>query len=224
MFVEPSPVPRFRNEPPAPPPTPPYLSVLVQPGDLFANASSQEGNAQNAQNEPMTPSLRPSVASMTRKPRLVFQSPLYRGQAIPFALHNTLPDDHLIIFKFLTSSSSNNSSHASAAHTHATATMHASSDAHHQERYYVRPSSGKIDAFQADILLILNQIPPLASGATLKDKILVRWAVVQRGTQVEQWVQQQLTEKTRRKWLEMLLETWPDQVMERKTRLSIRFT
>ncbi|ORX59486.1 hypothetical protein DM01DRAFT_252351 [Hesseltinella vesiculosa] len=207
MFVEPSPVPRFRNEPPAPPPTPPYLNVFVQP-------PTQDPPASSTSHPPPLPqtALQPfsSPTANTKKPRLVFQSPLHRGQSIPFALHNTLPDDHLIIYKFLTSSNSSRSNQRG--------------QDSHQERYYVRPSSGKISSFHAEIWLILNQTPPIADGASLKDKILVRWAVVQRGTQVEQWAQQQLTENTRRKWLEMLLEAWPDQVLERKTRLSIRFT
>jgi hypothetical protein len=78
-------------------------------------------------------------------------------------------------------------------------------------------------AAHTDIMLFLNQPPaPLAPGEILKDKILVRWAVIQRGTQVEAWTKQ-LKESNRRKWLEMLLEEWPDQVVERRTRLSIRF-
>ncbi|KAI9305548.1 hypothetical protein BJ944DRAFT_200860 [Cunninghamella echinulata] len=134
------------------------------------------------------------------KSRLTFHSPLQRGQTITFSLENAIPEDHIIIFKFLTTSTTST------------------------ERYFVRPSAGKINRGQShsDILLFLNQVPPLNPGELLKDKILVRWAVIQRGTQVEAWVNQ-LKESTRRKWLEMLLERWPDQVVERKTRISIRF-
>lgn len=91
------------------------------------------------------------------------------------------------------------------------------------ERYFVRPSAGRIvDADRADIMLFLNQVPELSPGDVLKDNILVRWAVVQRNTKVDTWVQS-LNESTRRKWLEMLVEEWPDQVVVRETRLRIRF-
>ncbi|ORZ25107.1 hypothetical protein BCR42DRAFT_308271, partial [Absidia repens] len=132
--------------------------------------------------------------------RLIFNAPLHRGQTIVFSLQNMIPGDHIIVYKFLTTATSS------------------------MERYFVRPSAGRMVAGEthSDIRLFLNQVPMLAPGDILKDKILIRWAVIQRGTQVEAWAQQ-LKDATRRKWLEMLLDTWPDQVVERKTRISIRF-
>ncbi|KAI8081386.1 uncharacterized protein BX664DRAFT_268352 [Halteromyces radiatus] len=228
MFVEPSPVPRFRNEPPAPPPSPPYLNVIVQPFNI--NNNNNNSAAETDENDNASSTRRHSLITDNehsdiptifttlpqqlyhgldlrqqqqeeeqRRPRLVFTSPLHRGQTITFSLQNAIPDDHIIVYKFLTSNTNT-------------------------ERYFVRPSAGRMISGEthSDIMLFLNQVPPLAPGEVLKDKILVRWAVIQRGTQVEEWVNQ-LKESTRRKWLEMLLENWPDQVVERKTRISIRF-
>ncbi|ORZ00075.1 hypothetical protein BCR42DRAFT_339148 [Absidia repens] len=259
MFVEPSPVPRFRNEPPAPPPSPPYLNVIVQPFDFTTSATTTAANendndehqqqhdlvkqhsliADNGHSEIPTifttlpqqfdhneqqllQQQFPSSSQVLnqyehRRPRLIFTSPLQRGQTIAFSLQNTIPDDHIIIYKFLTSNCKlfprqrNHNSSSSTSTTSTKETMGLS-------------SAGKMGAGEAhsDIMLFLNQVPPLAPGEILKDKILVRWAVIQRGTQVEAWTQQ-LTDSTRRKWLEMLLEKWPDQVVERKTRISIRF-
>ncbi|SAL99102.1 hypothetical protein [Absidia glauca] len=188
MFVEPSPVPRFRNAPPAPPPSPPYLNIAFDTH------------------------------------RLVFTSPLKRGQTLTFSLQNTTPDDYIVVYKFLTSNSRlvprrpttkpiPNPSWSIPKTEAATTSM---------ERYFVRPSAGMMVNSSTDIRLCLNVVPLLSPGETLKDKILVRWAVIQRGTRVEQWIHQ-LAPATRRKWLEMLLDEWPDQVVERKTRISIRF-
>ncbi|KAI8342355.1 hypothetical protein BC941DRAFT_344671 [Chlamydoabsidia padenii] len=168
MFVEPSPVPRFRNAPPAPPPSPPYLTTTTT--------------------------------------RLIFAAPLVPGQTLSFSLTNAMPDDHLIVYKFLTSNSRLSSM---------------SGTLSNRERYFVRPSAGLMAAGQT-IQLCLNDPPPMADGKSLKDKILIRWAVIQRGTRVEAWTRH-LTGSTRRKWLDMLLDEWDDQVVERKTRLKIRF-
>ncbi|CAO3641552.1 unnamed protein product [Cunninghamella blakesleeana] len=283
MFVEPSPVPRFRNEPPAPPPSPPYLNVIVQPLHLNNNEENNntnnnnntiqslitnEDNHQNDNNEkdnniPTIYTTLPLSSSPDQythhliekqqhilnppplqKSRLIFHSPLKRGQTLSFSLENAIPEDHIVIFKFLTSnsvlipkrrkSSSSSFNYHQQQHQYGLnpsssfITSNNNSNIKQSiastERYFVRPSAGKIDVGQShsDILLFLNQVPPLNPGDMLKDKILVRWAVVQRGTQVEAWVNQ-LKESTRRKWLEMLLEKWPDQVIERKTRISIRF-
>lgn len=254
MFVEPSPVPRFRNEPPAPPPSPPYLNVIVQPFDSTnANKKSvqsliiNDDNKNNTDNIPTiytTLPLTTSPDSLYRqqqsilpslplhKSRLTFHSPLQRGQTITFSLENAIPEDHIIIFKFLTSNSvlipkrrkSSSSSNHHLFNINPSSSYIPTASTTSTERYFVRPSAGKINRGQShsDILLFLNQVPPLNPGELLKDKILVRWAVIQRGTQVEAWVNQ-LKESTRRKWLEMLLERWPDQVVERKTRISIRF-
>ncbi|CAO3580492.1 unnamed protein product [Absidia cylindrospora] len=295
MFVEPSPVPRFRNEPPAPPPSPPYLNVIVQPFDFTTSTAITAPNENNndEQQQQHDPVKRHSLIADNdhseiptifttlpqqfdhheqqqlssssqvlnqyehRRPRLIFTSPLQRGQTITFSLQNAIPDDHIIIYKFLTSNCklcprqlNNNSSSLSASTTSTKETLglsssssswstssifmsgtpktlsssSSSSSSANTERYFVRPSAGKMGVGEAhsDIMLFLNQVPPLAPGEILKDKILVRWAVIQRGTQVEAWTHQ-LKDSTRRKWLEMLLEKWPDQVVERKTRISIRF-
>lgn len=196
MFVEPSPVPRFRNAPPAPPPSPPYLNIAFD--------------------------------TQHQRPRLVFSSPLKRGQTLSFSLQNTIPDDYIIVYKFLTSNSRliprpTNKPIPNPSWSTPTLTMAGTSEAAtSMERYFVRPSAGMMVNSSTDIRLCLNMVPPLSPGETLKDKIMVRWAVIQRGTRVEQWIQQ-LSPSTRRKWLEMLLDEWPDQVVERKTRLSIRF-
>lgn len=239
MFVEPSPVPRFRNEPPAPPPSPPYLNVIVQPLDSSNpnnsnNTSTIDRHSLIAENDhsdipTIFTTIPPQIKQQhpvdlpEQRPRLVFTSPLERGQTITFSLQNAIPDDHLIIYKFLTSNSrlqrKDSMGLVSSPSWAPSSAVHPSTT----ERYFVRPSAGLMTATHADVMLFLNQTPsPLAPGEILKDKILVRWAVIQRGTQVEAWTKQ-LKESNRRKWLEMLLEEWPDQVVERRTRISIRF-
>ncbi|KAF7730804.1 hypothetical protein EC973_001322 [Apophysomyces ossiformis] len=260
-FVEPSPVPRFRNVAPAPPPSPPYLHVLAEPSNDSNDNSNNNNNDGNDVNDEKqlgrknssqsiittsTDNDSPTVLTTramehhhnktlttlypSRKPQLCFMTPLRRGQTLTFSLQNALPEDHIIVFKFLTSNAklirrkkgempsvwlgSSTSSIATAATGHGGSLM---------ERYFVRPSAGRmISTDQANIMLFLNQVPPLAPGEVLKDKILVRWAVIQRHTQVDAWVQS-LPESTRRKWLEMLIEEWPDQVIVRETRIKIRF-
>jgi hypothetical protein len=109
-----------------------------------------------------------------------------------------IPEDHIILFKFLTT---NNNTKGQ------------------PERYFVRPSAGKMTSDeQADIMLFLNQVP----AEPVKDKIIVRWAAVQRHTVIEDWVHS-LHDSTRRKWIDMLDEEWPDQVTIRMTRIKIRF-
>ncbi|KAI9497110.1 hypothetical protein BDB00DRAFT_881862 [Zychaea mexicana] len=145
-----------------------------------------------------------------KRAHLCFKSPLQRGQTLTFSLQNVTPDDHIIVFKFLTSN----------------ARLQRARSRRHSlmERYFVRPSAGRMIATdQMDIMLFLNHVPgELAPNEILKDKILVRWAVIQRNTQVDAWIQAQ-PDSTRRKWLEMLVEQWPDQVIVRETRLKIRF-
>lgn len=234
-FQEPSPVPRFRNELPAPPPSPPYLQILQ--GDSGHSVITDDDN----------PTIFTRMSSRApfiphhKTPKLSFCSPLKRGQTLTFSLYNAVPDDYVIVYKFLTS----NAALTSAKRRHSTSSsssisaapigqkswlsstgsriMGGGSSSSLMERYFVRPSAGRIvDADRADIMLFLNQVPELSPGDVLKDNILVRWAVVQRNTKVDTWVQS-LNESTRRKWLEMLVEEWPDQVVVRETRLRIRF-
>lgn len=234
-FQEPSPVPRFRNELPAPPPSPPYLQILQ--GDSGHSVITDDDNpiifTRMSSRAPFIPH--------HKTPKLSFCSPLKRGQTLTFSLYNAVPDDYVIVYKFLTS----NAALTSAKRRHSTSSsssisaapidqkswlsstgsriMGGGSSSSLMERYFVRPSAGRIvDADRADIMLFLNQVPELSPGDVLKDNILVRWAVVQRNTKVDTWVQS-LNESTRRKWLEMLVEEWPDQVVVRETRLRIRF-
>ncbi|ORZ01712.1 hypothetical protein BCR43DRAFT_412933, partial [Syncephalastrum racemosum] len=142
--------------------------------------------------------------------RLYFHAPLSRGQTLAFCIHNALPDEHIIVYKFLTSNAK-------------LGRLSVQQPIQSGERYFVRPSAGRmVAADHTEIMLFLNHVPTMHPDEVLKDKILVRWAVVQRHTQVDAWVQS-LTENTRRKWLEMLVERWPDQVTVRETRLKIRF-
>ncbi|CAO3579840.1 unnamed protein product [Absidia cylindrospora] len=267
MFVEPSPVPRFRNEPPAPPPSPPYLNIIVRPSaSSSTNYTDDQQHPLNSAKEqhqssmtanPASSDFPTSISQQTyshaalqqqghHRPRLIFNAPLHRGQTIVFSLQNMIPGDHIIVYKFLTSNTKLfprqkrtgsktsaststdllglSSTSSSWSTSPSSSGLMAGTTSSSTERYFVRPSAGKMVAGEthSDIRLFLNQVPMLAPGDILKDKILVRWAVIQRGTQVETWAQQ-LKDATRRKWLEMLLDTWPDQVVERKTRISIRF-
>ncbi|KAI8374313.1 uncharacterized protein BYT42DRAFT_499333, partial [Radiomyces spectabilis] len=142
-----------------------------------------------------------------KRPKLCFLSPLRRGQTLTFSLENVVPEDHVIVSSFSSTWSVNTTAKEAAM----------------MERYFVRPSAGRMVAdHHTDIMLFLNQVPPLNPGEVLKDKIIVRWAVIQRNTQVDRWVQN-LSESTRRKWLEMVAERWPDQVVLRETKIKIRF-
>jgi hypothetical protein len=86
-----------------------------------------------------------------------------------------------------------------------------------EERYFIRPSAGKILSGCQLIMLFLNQIP---ARDEKKDKILVKYAVIQRNTRVEDWLMK-LNDNTRRKWIDMVEEEWPELV--RSTRIRIRF-
>ncbi|KAG2216917.1 hypothetical protein INT45_001846 [Circinella minor] len=262
-FIEPSPVPRFRNAPPLPPASPPYLDIIMQ-----QDGSNRTSIIQDEQEEPIifTTPFEPSdnmnnnnndlmsndnnndnnmTALLQRKkkkkrPHLCFRSPLQRGQTLTFTLNNVTPEEHIIVFKFLTSNaklqrqSRRHSSASLLSPSHQQNTYNNSnnkwpsfaSQSHSSlmERYFVRPSAGRmIETDQMDIMLFLNQVPEnLAPNEILKDKILLRWAVIQRNTKVDAWIQAQ-PDSTRRKWLEMLVEQWPDQVIVRETRLKIRF-
>ncbi|KAI7890701.1 uncharacterized protein EV154DRAFT_421642 [Mucor mucedo] len=224
MFIEPSPVPRFRNVAPPPPPSPPYLNILIQ--------HEQDHNNKLIIKSPTTDEDEPTIFAsrdsfiqsdlpmieqplyndddeeemlflmnqqQAEKPRLYFNSPLYRGQTLKFSLQNTIPDDHIILFKFMTSNTLQQQ----------------------PERYFVQPSAGKMvsSSNQSDILLILNQVP---TEYIKKDKIMIRWAVIQKNTEIERWVNT-LQDSTRRKWIDMLDEEWPNQVTIRLTRIKIRF-
>lgn len=226
MFIETSPVPRFRNVAPPPPPSPPYLDIIIhQDTDVHSIIKSpmtdeDEPTVFTHHHHTTTPStfyqptndiimddhdrnisllyesLRPRPPT---KPKLYFYSPLQRGQTIKFSLKNMIPEDHIILFKFLTT---NNNTKGQ------------------PERYFVRPSAGKMTTLdQTEIMLFLNQVP---SGPAPKDKIIVRWAAIQRHTVIEDWIHS-LQESTRRKWLDMLEEQWPNQVTIRMTRIKIRF-
>ncbi|CAO3656738.1 unnamed protein product [Mucor fragilis] len=246
MFVEPSPVPRFRNVAPAPPPSPPLMNIIVHSQALADNAASAVHHIiqspatdedeptvfasknsvlsfQNIYNDPQQQQDQQQDAFMTdherqmsllietlksppQKPRLYFSPPFRRGQTLNFSLKNMIPDDHIILFKFLTSNASPNVKGQ-------------------PERYFVRPSAGKmVSTDQTEIMLFLNQVPFLSADGSnrVKDKIMVRWAAIQRNTNIEAWVNS-LHESTRRKWIDMLDEEWPDQVTIRMTRIKIRF-
>ncbi|KAG2199039.1 hypothetical protein INT46_001836 [Mucor plumbeus] len=236
MFVEPSPVPRFRNVAPAPPPSPPLLNIIVHSQELMDNASN---NMHNIIKSPTTDEDEPTVfasrdnilsfqnnnndqdefmmnhekqmsllietlKSPPQKPRIYFNPPFRRGQTLNFSLKNMIPDDHIILFKFLTSNASPNIKGQ-------------------PERYFVRPSAGKmVSTDQTEIMLFLNQVPFMNGENRVKDKIMIRWAAIQRNTNIETWVNS-LQESTRRKWIDMLDEEWPDQVTIRMTRIKIRF-
>ena len=223
MFVEPSPVPRFRNVAPPPPPSPPYLNILVgeqdenHAGEIHIKSDDEEPTVFTQKDLSLNkPSNQPGIEQALYddeelnllmeslnpppipKPRLYFHQPLYRGQIIKFSLQNAIPDDHIILFKFLTSNTQHNQ----------------------PERYFVRPSAGKMDSTdQKDIILFLNQVP---NEQMIKDKIMIRWAVVQKNSEIQKWVDT-LHDKTRKKWIDMLDEEWPDQVTIRMTRIKIRF-
>ncbi|KAG0172406.1 hypothetical protein DFQ28_008733 [Apophysomyces sp. BC1034] len=241
-FVEPSPVPRFRNVPPAPPPSPPYLNIIAQPSeDVDGHGDDDDGKLKrknsiqsviSASIDNVPPTVFTTLPRESqgralympwapRKSQLCFQKPLSRGQTVMFSLQNAIPDEHVIVFKFLTSNAKLTRKKGDFASPWIAPTT--GSGGSLMERYFVRPSAGRmVSTDQASIMLFLNQVPPSVPGEILKDKILVRWAVIQRHTQVDAWVQS-LSESTRRKWLEMLIEQWPDQVMVRETRIKIRF-
>ncbi|CDH61093.1 hypothetical protein RO3G_07082 [Lichtheimia corymbifera JMRC:FSU:9682] len=230
-FRDPSPVPRFRNVPPPPPPSPPYLEIVMHHRNDTKSATIVDDNVFMSSKQQPSPLSPPKI---TKSRRLCFTSPWHRGQTLFFTLHNALPEDHIIVFKFLTSNAKL-SPNSSASSTRSSFIGGSSgSSLASQERYFVRPSAGKTSD-QTQVMLFLNQVPDLDDAASttsstststkrmvLKDKILVRWAAIQRHTQVESWVQS-LPDSTRRRWLEMLVERWPDQVVVRETRLKIRF-
>ncbi|CDS12825.1 hypothetical protein LRAMOSA05009 [Lichtheimia ramosa] len=233
-FRDPSPVPRFRNVPPPPPPSPPYLEIVMHHDSKSAtivddNVFMSSKQQPSSTSLPYTESLS-TITSSRKSRRLCFTSPWHRGQTLFFTLHNALPEDHIIVFKFLTSNAKlSPGSSASSTRSSFIGGSSGSSIAS-QERYFVRPSAGRTSD-QTQVMLFLNQVPDLDDAASersstkrmvLKDKILVRWAAIQRDTQVASWVES-LPDSTRRRWLEMLVERWPDQVVVRETRLKIRF-
>jgi hypothetical protein len=221
MFVEPSPVPRFRNVAPPPPPSPPYLNILVnqhEQHDLLSILTDTEEPTIFTQRDSLLLSSEPTMEqplydeeemshlleSLKPKPtpKLYFTAPLYRGQILKFSLQNVIPEDHIILFKFLTSNTQN------------------CDEKYEPERYFVRPSAGKITSNQNnDIVLFLNHVPTVPIK---KDKIMIRWAVIQKHTAIETWVNS-LHDSTRKKWIDMLDEQFPDQVTIRMTRIKIRF-
>ncbi|KAI9320001.1 hypothetical protein BX666DRAFT_1918396 [Dichotomocladium elegans] len=243
-FREPSPVPRFRNAPPPPPPSPPYLEILVRHDRPQQTSTIVDDTTVFVQKEKARLTadslVSEDVLPITR--RLSFTSPWHRGQTLFFTLFNALPEEHLIVFKFLTpntklsSSATSISSKRSSSIASMMTTTSAAAAAASQERYFVRPSTGTtVD--QTEVMLFLNQVPEEqpprnnnnnnnnnnnSTKILFRDKIIVRWAIVQRRTQVEAWVLS-LPESMRRKWLEMLIERWADQVVVRETRLKIRF-
>ncbi|KAL0092436.1 hypothetical protein J3Q64DRAFT_1634252 [Phycomyces blakesleeanus] len=141
----------------------------------------------------------PSNDSLNNSP-LLFPLPCFRGQSITLGLNNTHPDHYILIFKFLTG---NNNIQA--------------------ERYFIKPSAGMIrTGARFPITLFLNNPPGISQGDVLKDKILVRWAMIQKNTKVAAWALE-LPEESRRKWLEMLIQQWPDQIVVRETKIYIQF-
>ncbi|CEP07515.1 hypothetical protein [Parasitella parasitica] len=238
MFVEPSPVPRFRNVAPAPPPSPPLLNIIVHAPDTLDDANSNMHTIIKSpatdESEPTVFASRDSILSFQndnndeddimmsqerqmallietlkgrpQRPRLYFNPPFRRGQTLNFSLKNMIPDDHIILFKFLTSNTSPNVKGQ-------------------PERYFVRPSAGKIvSTDQTDIMLFLNQVPfaDEDTSGRVKDKIMIRWAAIQRDTEIETWANS-LPERSRRKWIDMLDEEWPDQVTIRMTAINDSF-
>ncbi|KAI8993508.1 hypothetical protein BDB01DRAFT_716279 [Pilobolus umbonatus] len=147
-----------------------------------------------------------------KKHHLFFYSPFLRGQTITFSLQNLFPEDNIIVFKFLTS----NSNHAFHTNRYYNGKQPA-------ERYFVQPSAGRLTMEQStDILLFLNQAPIMNPDEVLKDKIVIKWAVIQKNTEIEAWVNS-LQDSTRRKWIDMLEDEWSDQVTLRMTSIKIRF-
>ncbi|KAI8883155.1 hypothetical protein K501DRAFT_323589 [Backusella circina FSU 941] len=248
MFIEPSPVPRFRNAAPPPPPSPPYMNIIVDQADLDDHDSTSRRSgylsiiesptiendqptifapkdilSQNKSNlfddeedrrmSLLMESLRPRPI---KKPHLYFYSPYQRGQTIKFTLQNIIPEDHIILFKFLTSNATKQQQKGSK-------NGNVTNSTSQPERYFVRPSAGRmVSADQTDIMLFLNQVPTLRPGELLKDKILVRWAVIQKNTRIEEWVKS-LSQVTRKKWIDMLAEQWPNQVTIQMTKIKIHF-
>lgn len=221
IFVEPSPVPRFRNLPPPPPPSPPYMNILIEDDHprrtsviespvsaeeekdvptIYTEkvSSSHQETAVIPLNERRMLLLIQSLNTAEKKHRLYFKRPYHKGQVLTFSLQNTLPEDHVILFKFMTSNTNNGT-----------------------ERYFIRPSAGKIDSIHStEIMLFLNQVP--SEQERIKDKIMIRWAIIQRDSEIESHVHQ-LQESTRRKWIELLEEQWPNQFTIKMTKIKIDF-
>ncbi|KAI7903459.1 uncharacterized protein BX663DRAFT_433385 [Cokeromyces recurvatus] len=237
MFVEPSPVPRFRNVAPPPPPSPPYLNIIVHKEDpneeciiqspafeddpftIFASTktihhptplpntevfnynkhlSIEEHNTTDEQRMSLLIETLKSTIKQP-KPRIYFHPPFQRGQTARLTLRNTMPEDHVIIFKFLTT--------------------HQGLKKTSGERYFVKPSAGKFSTDQLDIRVFLNQIPT----ELIKDELIIRWAIIQRHTEIEDWANKTLHDSNRRQWIDLLDERWPGQVIVRLTRIKIRF-
>ncbi|KAI9028137.1 hypothetical protein CLU79DRAFT_697101 [Phycomyces nitens] len=138
---------------------------------------------------------------------LLFTLPCFRGQSITLGLNNTHPDHHILIFKFLTGNNK------PSRHSISTIPL----------RYFIKPSAGMIKTgARFPITLFLNNPPGVSQGDVLKDKILVRWAMIQKNTKVAAWALD-LPEESRRKWLEMLIQQWPDQIVVRETKIYIHF-
>jgi hypothetical protein len=127
--------------------------------------------------------------------RLIFKQPLIRGATLPFELCNT-SSDHLIIYKFLTLCSPR------------------------QERYFIRPSAGVIFDGKVKVVLFLNNAPQIAPGEVIRDKVLVRYAVVEKGGEAEQWIRN-LDDSCRRRWLEMVREKFRGLIV-REMKVKVR--
>ncbi|CAO3680243.1 unnamed protein product [Rhizopus stolonifer] len=209
FFVTSSPVPRFRNSAPTPP-SPPYMNIHIQPDndDTISIIQNLDGTPTVfTEKEPPRPPV-PFLSEYERriqllkqstepppKHTLVFKKPYFRGQTLKFSLHNPLPEDHIVLFKFMTSNRDQT------------------------ERFMIRPSAGKLDSLEeAEIRLFLNKAPQHN-----KDKIIIRWAVVQKNSEIERWVNEHLNESTKRRWIDLLDETWKDQVLLKLTRIKVDF-
>ncbi|KAI8582981.1 hypothetical protein K450DRAFT_225729 [Umbelopsis ramanniana AG] len=127
--------------------------------------------------------------------RLIFKQPLIRGATLPFELCNT-SSDHLIVYKFLTLCSPR------------------------QERYFIRPSAGVIFDGKVKVVLFLNNAPQIAPGEVIRDKVLVRYAVVEKGGEAEQWIRN-LDDSCRRRWLEMVREKFRGLIV-REMKVKVR--
>ncbi|GAB5592967.1 hypothetical protein Unana1_07867 [Umbelopsis nana] len=127
--------------------------------------------------------------------RLIFKQPLIRGATLPFELCN-ISSDHLIIYKFLTLCSPR------------------------QERYFIRPSAGVIFDGKVKVVLFLNNAPQVAPGEVVRDKVLVRYAVIEKGGEAEQWIRG-LDDNCRRRWLEMVREKFRGLIV-REMKVKVR--
>ncbi|KAI9249271.1 hypothetical protein BY458DRAFT_525719 [Sporodiniella umbellata] len=210
LFASESPVPRFRNEVPTPP-SPPYLSIRIdrenddivsiildEPSPtVYTTPTPKTGLATPLSEHERRIQLWMQSGHPPKDYRLVFKQPYYRGQTLTFALQNPLPEDHIVFFKFMTTSAGGE-----------------------PERFLVQPSAGKLDSLdETEIRLFLNRAP-----LDKKDTIIIRWAVLQIDNQIQNWVQKELDEPRKRQWIDLLDQTWPEQLSLKLTKIKVDFS